>query len=1303
MNSISNFQLSPLSNWEDFEDLCFNIWKRIWNDDTAQKSGRKGQKQNGVDFYGRSNKGNKYVGVQCKCKENMLESKLTIGEIKEEINKAKNFKPELSEYIIATTSFRDVNIQKFCRKVTLEHKEKDIFSVTVCFWEDIKEKITEEEIRRYYSSFIIPEKLMKSPGEKLIREEKKLKNIFEEKTQKEEKIISDYSKLFIEISILEYNKELNHIKNLLDSFEVDKALTNLEDLKSRIWNNSTDQIKFRILTNIGSAKLYINKPKEAAKYFIEAYQYNKDEEKAISNLSLAYFIFKEFYKSRDFARIVLQKNPTNYIAFSMLVQSQIQLGEKNLKEIVKNIPNEVKNSSEVYFMLSFQAYKKKDLKGAKKYGEIALSLDKKDNPEIKSNLALVLLEIIFQKQNIVFGNQINIEIKKQLVKIINLLSEAWNKIEGKDLAKYKSFWLVNRAKAYRLLKKLRDAEKDIDLALYYEPNNYEYIFEKAIISFERNNLDYILNNRKNIEKMIDVIPQAGFLLAEAISLSDINEAINILKKYLDKESLNITIIKEALRLLINLFLRNEDYKTARIYVDMLISKNTLDGIDKAILSRFYRLSGNNIKANEYIKDAIDLLKSKATTFRGKLEIGNELFYCEKYSEAVKIFKNILDMSLNNQLTHKTIYCYYKIGDYKSALEICEALAINYGPTEFVSEIQSEIYEEIGNLDKALEIYRDYITKFPNDINTRIKKARIDYSLSNFKDLKEFLKEIKIYNNFNLEQNILLVNLCSEVGMNKKALDLMYESRRKYYNQSNAHLQYIGLFLIKGEDLNKVLQNLKNNYVGENTAVLVEQEDNKTKWYIIEDRQKIEKKLGEINLNDSFTKKMIGKQIGDIFVIEKSNILSKRYKIIKIESKYIYAYQESLSEFENMFPEAKDLFRINIGTPKTKEAFNLEIQKILEINESYRNQVEEIEKLYKNKKITINAFAKLIGRSLYDVWCALINRKNLGVVCCFGTSREQKSAWDILNNEIYLVIDMISLLTIAILDLKETILNNFTNKLVVSQSTIDLIRSLISEKQNLFSKGYMIISRENDKYVRYEITKEDINKQISFLREILIWTLKNFKIMPCTGALEININRKKKLDEIIGKSFVDTILIAKKTKYILFSDDLVLRLLAKNEFGIEGIWTQILLIKLLGLGKIKREVYIDKTINLIQYNYNYISFDAEVLRESFKRANLDYNEKPYTDVLEKLKLTNEESIVNLTIEFFEVLNNDSNISIVRKNSLLINYLNKISNRGINKRIIKKLKSIIKKRYRLLPLNENRIISFIEDWEKAKMIR
>jgi len=171
---------------------------------------------------------------------------------------------------------------------------------------------------------------------------------------------------------------------------------------------------------------------------------------------------------------------------------------------------------------------------------------------------------------------------------------------------------------------------------------------------------------------------------------------------------------------------------------------------------------------------------------------------------------------------------------------------------------------------------------------------------------------------------------------------------------------------------------------------------------------------------------------------------------------------------------------------------------------------------------------------------------------------------------------------------------------------------------------------------------------------------------------------------------------------LFSDDLFLRLIAKNDFNVDGVWTQILLLNLFNLGKIKKEIYVDKTISLIECNYNYITFNAEILAESLKRANFEHDINPYTDVLERIRTTDENSIVNLTINYLEILNTETNISNVRKDFLIVNYLDRISDNGSNKKIIKKLKFIIKKKYRLSPINENVITSLIEYWEKTKII-
>lgn len=64
MPLFNALQIPPPANWQDFETLCCDLWRRIWNDPNTQKNGRQGQPQHGVDIYGRPGEGHEWAGVQ---------------------------------------------------------------------------------------------------------------------------------------------------------------------------------------------------------------------------------------------------------------------------------------------------------------------------------------------------------------------------------------------------------------------------------------------------------------------------------------------------------------------------------------------------------------------------------------------------------------------------------------------------------------------------------------------------------------------------------------------------------------------------------------------------------------------------------------------------------------------------------------------------------------------------------------------------------------------------------------------------------------------------------------------------------------------------------------------------------------------------------------------------------------------------------------------------------------------------------------------------------------------------------------
>lgn len=146
-------QIAPPKDWATFEDLCHALFKRVWNDPLAQKNGRRGQAQHGVDVFGSVNGDRKsYSGVQCKGKDANYGSEAKLHEILAEVGKAENFTSTLEHWIFATTAPVDGALQKAARELSAERKPKGLFSIDVLGWEEIQALMAEhpEVIQEFY-------------------------------------------------------------------------------------------------------------------------------------------------------------------------------------------------------------------------------------------------------------------------------------------------------------------------------------------------------------------------------------------------------------------------------------------------------------------------------------------------------------------------------------------------------------------------------------------------------------------------------------------------------------------------------------------------------------------------------------------------------------------------------------------------------------------------------------------------------------------------------------------------------------------------------------------------------------------------------------------------------------------------------------------------------------------------------------------------------------------------------------------------------------------------------------------------
>ena len=156
MPDLRNLQLAPLDDEDRFEDLCLALWKRLLNQPATQPNGRRGQRQHGVDLFGRRDQSAAWVAIQCKVRSGGV---LSEKDVLADVESAKQFNPRLSEMVFATTARRDADLQELARTLTEKNLSEGYFSVTISSWDDIRNEISQEHnldlCRRFFEGAMI--------------------------------------------------------------------------------------------------------------------------------------------------------------------------------------------------------------------------------------------------------------------------------------------------------------------------------------------------------------------------------------------------------------------------------------------------------------------------------------------------------------------------------------------------------------------------------------------------------------------------------------------------------------------------------------------------------------------------------------------------------------------------------------------------------------------------------------------------------------------------------------------------------------------------------------------------------------------------------------------------------------------------------------------------------------------------------------------------------------------------------------------------------------------------------------------
>lgn len=638
----------------------------------------------------------------------------------------------------------------------------------------------------------------------------------------------------------------------------------------------------------------------------------------------------------------------------------------------------------------------------------------------------------------------------------------------------------------------------------------------------------------------------------------------------------------------------------------------------AVVAGHYVRQGNYDYAIPLLQEAIALAKEPLRT-KLIFKIAYVLYQAKRYADAADILRHVVKREHDNPDLRLFIVCLYNSQQFSEALALAHFVRQVKGVVIGVSEIEALILERGGDVFQAKEIWWQFTQVYPENISFRVNAAHAEWRSGNKETAKQILLDIP-YEAVKTDATLLIniAHLRSFLHL-PDILLYAYQARRITINNPDVHVQYMMLCLhCEGAEQREAL--VAPDVVGVDTGVTLTRNSNTTLFLIVDDSS-MPLQQGELHVSDSLAQKLIGRRVGDHVVLQETFAEAPEYEITEIKGKYVYASHQSIHMFESGNLRHPGFYVDNV----TDDDFIERFTRFLDLQAQAH---PEIRALYTRQGVPLCAFAQMIGRPVIDVWLAFIETPGERLFSADGTTSEVEIQDRVLTTSTAIVIDLIALLTIIHLSLEEIVTQRFST-IFVPQAILDLLHQYEHELEGLQPHGAIGSSGGERFFLEYPPDYMDIKRKV--LRKALEFIRNSAQVRPTMTI----VREDQEIIQILGEAEIASILLAKELNVALYSDDLRIRVLATQHWGVSGFDSQAILRDLRARSLLSQSCYYSALCKLAQSNYHFIRVDVEILVFALEQGGMTITK----DVQELLKLIqgpdcNQESAVQVIAELIK---------------------------------------------------------------------
>lgn len=1196
MTEHSSASIRQPKDWQDFERNCCILFECLLDDPSVKSNGTSGQSQDGVDIYGRqSGKGTAWVGIQCKKKKPT--EKIKKAELRKEVEKAKKFTPALGRFIVVTTAQDDAVIDAEARQITQEHEQSGIsFTVEVWGWETLERKINahHKALEAFQADATPYSSLLIKNTEYLVGSSdahtEQLKLILQSVQGLQQPTVTDGTSAALELLDKTLHAQIDGYRDLLNQGKPLTALNFLESLKSTVWETVSDRIKFRIITNIGSAKLHISKEKEqeAIEHFFEAIQYQPEDKIALANVALAHLLKGEVSQAVEAAKEALAKNPENTEAASYLIQAHIK--DANIDNPVTLISEAIRESSSVD-IACINFYRMRE---DTRWVDIAKAAAKRhpDNEHIIRFAAEAELDVVLATKGFLTGQRANASVDMDALRqAASTLQKLWEKQYNSEIPYVDSSLPHNLAQTYRALGDKVAAKNVTVQAIEKMPDACELINLRASFYLEDSQPEEALT----LLKKNNTDPESILMSAEILLQGDPVASLEMLKDFDLMGGLEDHHIIMAGQLRVDSLLshprlsKEERSEGAAEQVKTLLQQFPNNPLVSLLRSQVLEALGDDAGARQALIEAKELLKEESVFFE-RFMLAKRFEELEEYANVADVLDGYVDAAHDSPALRTLFFALVNSDRRGHGHALLQSIPDHVKNQPVFLRAAISLHFRRGDYTAAEDAINRLLLFTPNDLRTHLNRVDIWLRHRDDESLKKFLSTPVEKLEGSPEEKMRLAHLLDRYDLYQRALVLGYKTHLENPRNPQVQLAYIGLLLRPGSS-DKI--NLQRTVVGPDTAFSVRNSSGEIETFIIEETDGLRLADEAVAPAHPFAVAATGLKEGDRFSFKE-----EEWFITSVKHKFLHLLHSRMDRFERHFPDHRGLQRFVFRTEEgEEESFEPMLRKIKEKHDSS----EEILNRYVEFPLPLEVFAEYLGADVIEAWHGLtLTGKKFKV--CNGTLPERDDAQKCIekNGRSGCVVDALTLHIIRAIGMEEAVAT-VCGPISMTESSIDTFRLRREQVQSHGGKPFMTVFWKDGHYFREETTSEQLEQALAKIDSELDWLDQNVIIIPAESKESISDDAQR-LRDALSYSFLDPILAAQGAAKLLLCEDQSYRQFGRVEFKIGVSWLQPVLMVALDQGVISREKYCEAICNLFYAGHDFTSIDIHVLSHALTKGD-----------------------------------------------------------------------------------------------------